>query len=86
MKIDWLSIRRRLLLLKIPDNVISKVIGKGGPTEVLCVIPVNEIMNKGISYVLSKTDEGSNKEQFDSFWNYDKLTWMSKNDPKTWNI
>ena len=80
------AIRRRLLLLKIPEDLISKFIGKGGPLEVLCVIPINEIMTKGISYVRSKTDEGSHKEKFDSFWNYFKLTWMTKYEPKTWNI
>ena len=80
------AIRRRLLLLKIPENLISKFIGKGGPMEVLCVVPINEILTKGISYVRSKTDESSYKEKFDSFWNYFRLTWMTKYDPKTWNI
>ena len=80
------AIRRKLLKLRIPESLVSKFIGKGGPLEILCVIPINEIMTKGISYVRSKTDEGEYSERFDSFWNYFKLTWMTMYNPTTWNI
>ena len=80
------AIRRKLLTLKIPENIISIFIGKGGQLEVLCIIPVGEIMTKGIYYIRQKTDEGGYTEKFDIFWNYLKATWMTKYDPNAWNI
>ena len=80
------AIRRKLITLRIPETLVSKFVGKGGPLELLCVIPARDILPKGISYVRSKTDEGSYSEKFDTFWNYFRSCWMTKYDPKTWNI
>ena len=89
--VGWLfhwkqAIRRKLISLHIPENLVSKFIAKGGTLELLCVIPIREIMTKGIAYVRSKTDEGTYRQKFDTFWNYFRTTWMTKYDPITWNI
>ena len=66
--------------------MISKFMRKDGPLEVLCVIPIREILTKGISYVRSKIDEGSYVEKFNCFWTYFRMTWMTKYDTHSWNI
>ena len=80
------AIRRKLISHHIPEQTVSKFVGKRGPLELLCVIPINEIMVKGISYVRKITDEGAYIDKFNTFWNYFQKTWMSTYHPNTWNI
>ena len=80
------AIRRRLLLIKLPENLISKFIGKGGPMEVLCVIPINEILTKVSLTCDQRQMRVRTRKNLVSFWNYFRLTWLTKYDPKTWNI
>jgi len=57
-----------------------------GPINVLTVIPINEIVTKGVPYVRSKTKEVEYEENFNEFWKYFISTWIKKYDPNTWNI
>jgi len=72
---------------KIPPPLVTKLIGPFGLISVLYVIPIKEIIKKGIPYVRYHMDEGSYKTEFDEFWTYFKHTWVSDiYDPKYWNL
>ncbi|EEY60508.1 uncharacterized protein PITG_13213 [Phytophthora infestans T30-4] len=45
--------------------------------DVLTIIPVDEIADKGIRYVRSLVDETGAKTKWDTFWRYFKNTWMN---------
>ncbi len=64
-------------ILYIPTNLI----GTDGLINLLTVIPITEIVNKGIPYIRNHFDEGKYSKCFDDFWNYFVSTWMVKYDP-----
>ena len=80
------AIRRKLLEFHIPKNLIRLLIGTDGIMNVLTVIPIEEIVTKGIPYCRCGFDESSHQVQFDSFWKYFISTWMVRYNPKVWNI
>ena len=77
------AIRRKLLSFHTPLHIIHQMIGKNG---VLTVIPVNEIITKGIPYCRSKINETGHTAKLDKFWKYFVDTWMGKYSPEDWNI
>ena len=80
------AIRRKLLSFHVPLNIIHQMIGKNGFMNILTVIPVDEIISKGIPYVRSKIDETGQKAKLDKFWKYFIQTWMVRYSPEDWNI
>eukprot|EP00644_Phytophthora_capsici_P002883 jgi/Phyca11/129533/e_gw1.85.132.1 len=57
-----------------------------GAIDVLTVIPINEITEKGIPFVRSRVDESGHRVKWDTFWRYFKRTWMLTYAPALWNI
>ena len=82
------AIRRKLIGYNLPLDHISKIIGNNGYMEILCIIPIVEIIPKGIPYVrfLMKDLEILSPGPYDSFWKYFTKTWMVTYNPLTWNI
>ena len=54
--------------------------------ELLTVIPIEEIVEKGIPYIQKNFDVGNYQKQFDIFWEYFINQWMNNTDPTLWNI
>jgi hypothetical protein len=82
------AIRRKLISYRLPVDDITKIIGENGYMEILCIIPIDEIISKGIPYVrfMMKDLESKNPGPYDSFWKYFSKTWLNTYDPRTWNI
>jgi hypothetical protein len=80
------AIRRKLLDLRIPKDIISRLVDPEGLLNILTVIPINEIECKGIPYIRAHFDEGGHTDKFDVFWNYFANQWMNMCDPNCWNI
>jgi hypothetical protein len=79
-------LRRKLLEYGIPKNLIHDLLGSEGPMELLTVIPIDEIVTKGIPYVRCKINEDKFEIKFDRFWKYFVKTWMHTYSPQQWNI
>ena len=60
---------KRLKELGIPKEMISDFLGENGPLNLLTVIPIPEIIPKGIPFIRATFDEKHYKPQFDAFWN-----------------
>ena len=60
--------------------------GQNGKIDILTIIPIDDILVKGISYVRSLMNETNNILELDSFWRYFKKTWIGEYNPKYWNI
>jgi hypothetical protein len=80
------AIRRKALEFHIPKELISHLIGQNGIMNILTVIPVEEILSKGIPYCRSRTIETSYQKELDHFWAYFEKTWLRQYDPRVWNI
>ena len=60
---------KRLKELGIPKEMISDFLGENGRLNLLTVIPIPEIIPKGIPFIRATFDEKHYKPQFDAFWN-----------------
>jgi hypothetical protein len=82
------AIRRKLISYRLPIYHVTKIIGDKGYMEILCYIPIEDIIPKGIPYVRSLMHELEMQYPgpYDSFWKYFMKTWMSTYNPNTWNI
>jgi len=58
-----------LICYRLPVDDITKIIGENGYTEILCIIPIDEIIPKGIPCVrlMMKDLESKNPGPYDSF-------------------
>ena len=55
--------------------------------NLLTVVPIPEIIPKGIPFIKATFDEKHYKPQFDAFWNYSFIkTWMADYPPELWNF
>ncbi|KUF91609.1 Hematopoietic prostaglandin D synthase [Phytophthora nicotianae] len=79
------ALRRKLIDLRIPKETVSHVMASGA-IDVLTVIPIDEIAEKGIPSVRSRVDESGHRVKWDTFWRYFKRTWMRTYDPALWNV
>ena len=77
------AMNKRLKELGIPKNMIADFLGENGPLNLLTVIPIPDIIPKGIPYIRAMFDEKQFKPQFDLFWQYFIIisTWMSNYPP-----
>ena len=81
------AIRRKLVKqFHIPLNMVSELMDGNGLINLLNIIPVNEIIVKGIPYIRAHFDEKTYSRQFDEFWVYFVKTWMKYYSPTDWNI
>ena len=76
--------------LGIPEDIYIPLLRAGGFIEILQVIPVEEIVKKGIPYVrfhlMKEKDMNADlKKKFSEFWRYFINTWTKTYDPTTWN-
>ena len=53
--------------------------------DILTVIPIEEIIPKGIPYIRANFNERGNREKFDQFWTYFVNTWIRNYPPDLWN-
>ncbi|KAG3058135.1 hypothetical protein PC121_g14520 [Phytophthora cactorum] len=67
------ALRRKMIDLRIPQETVSHVM-TAGVTDVLTVIPIGEITEKGISFVRSRVDESGHRGKWDTFWRYFERT------------
>ena len=63
-----LAIRRKLIERHIPLEIISQLMSTEGPINVHTVIPIEDIILKGIPYVISKTNKVGYEVNFNKFW------------------
>ena len=80
------AVRRKLLEFGIPKELISLLMDENGLINILTVIPVEEIVPKGIPFIRAHFDEGEYSRKFDQFWRYFQDTWINSYDPNNWNI
>ena len=80
------SVRRKLIELNVSREKITALVDSQGLLNLLAVIPIEDIENKGIPFIRHKFDEGQDKSKFDSFWRYFVNTWMTQYNPEDWNI
>ena len=59
---------------------------QNGKIDISTIIPIDDILVKGISYVSSLMNETNNIMGWDSSWRYFKKTWIVEYNPKYWNI
>ena len=71
------ALRRKMLELRIPKDLIKKVLGRDGLMNFFEVIPYDEIPD-AIAYVRIRANEGEFKSAFDKFWSYFLKIWMRK--------
>ena len=86
-------LRRKMLELHIPALFVHEVMKEGGPMELLTVIPVIEILAKGLPYVKEKVSQipfaGLHAEKLEKFFRYFEKTFCSdgaKYQYPLWNI
>ncbi len=79
--------RRYMEKLKMKNESVEYAL-KVGLLDLLTVIPINEIVTKGIPYLRSKLDKrhGGSVELWDLFWVYFQKTWIKKFKPALWNV
>lgn len=78
--------RRKLLALHVDNEVVAEFMAKHGLFELLTVIPIDEIVSKGIPYIKAHFDTKGHDEEFAEFWIYFESTWTVTYDPTIWNI
>jgi hypothetical protein len=78
------ALRRKMIDLHIPRQLISKLVNKDGLINILSHIPETEIISKGIPFIRHYFDEGEYTSHFNIFWKYFEKTWMGTYDE--WNI
>jgi hypothetical protein len=79
------ALRRKLVQLHVPLDLISSYFDENSHIGMLTVINPDEI-EKGIANVRAHSNETGYKKKFDIFWNYFRSTWMKRYDVSSWNI
>ncbi|KAG2897361.1 hypothetical protein PC119_g16668 [Phytophthora cactorum] len=79
------ALRRKMVELRIARPQISAVL-RPGVIDVLTIIPVDQIADKGIRFVRAQMDETGNKTKWDAFWRYFRKTWMTSYGADLWNV
>jgi hypothetical protein len=80
------AIKRKLKSdFHVSDDVVKQLIGTNGVMNILTVIPINEIIKKGIPYCRSKINEDGQESKLHAFWKYFEKTWCNEYDPNLWN-
>ncbi|ETO73153.1 hypothetical protein F444_10876 [Phytophthora nicotianae P1976] len=79
------ALPRKMIDLRIPQEAVSHVM-TAGVIDVLTVIPITEIAEKGIPFVRRRVDELGHQVQWDTSWRYFTRTWVRNYDPTPWNI
>ncbi|KAG3032222.1 hypothetical protein PC121_g4092 [Phytophthora cactorum] len=79
------ALRRKMVELRIARPQISAVL-RPGVIDVLTIIPVDQIADKGIHFVRAQMDETGNKTKWDAFWRYFRKTWMKSYGAGLWNV
>jgi len=80
------ALRRKLMEFGIPAKEVTNFIGESGKINILLIIPIDEIVTKGIPFVRSLVDESEYKTAYHNFWNYFTKTWMNDYNPQLWNL
>lgn len=83
------AIRRKLIKdFKVPSDAVSFLCGEHGLMNILCSIPIEDIVPFGISYIRSKMNqyEAMYGDKLEQFWKYFTRTWLNQYDPNHWNI
>ena len=81
------ALRRKLLELRVPKAVIHQLLGvENSLMDLLTVIPIPEIVVKGILYIHAHFNEQGNEEKFNSFWSYFVNTWIREYPADLWNF
>eukprot|EP01034_Spumella_vulgaris_P034631 gene34631-42719_t len=79
------AIKRYLESLKMGDEVVSYMM-QIGKMDLLTIIPVSEIVSKGIPFLRSMIDESACQDKWNKFWVYFIKNWILLHKPETWNI
>lgn len=83
------AIKRKMEDLKLHNDIIEYTLNDNS-LDMLCIIPIDEILTKGINFVRSNLDEFVLKEdenKWEEFWKYFIKFWCSdKQFMNTWNI
>jgi hypothetical protein len=79
------ALRRKLISLRVPIEQVKVAMGKG-VLDILTVLPVGEIEEKGIPYVRSLINCDGSRGKWNEFWRYFVTTWMQKYPVESWNI
>lgn len=80
------ALRRKLIEFGIPVKEVSELVGERGKINILLIIPIDEIISKGIPFVRNQVDEKQYQLAYNNFWNYFIKTWMKDYNPKLWNL
>ncbi|RAW24261.1 hypothetical protein PC110_g19309 [Phytophthora cactorum] len=79
------ALRRKMVELCIARPQISAVL-RSGVIDVLAIIPIDQIADKGFRFVRAQMDETGNKTKWDAFWRYFRKTWVTSYDAGLWNV
>ncbi|GMF63467.1 unnamed protein product [Phytophthora fragariaefolia] len=79
------ALRRKMIELRIPQDQIAAVLTPG-VLDILTIIPVDQIADKGVRFVRSKITETGSKTKWDTFWRYFRNTWMQSYGADLWNV
>ena len=72
------AIVKNLKERNISPELIRILTEPNGLFDILVIIPIDEILCKGIPYIRDNMDEGEFKDQFTQFWSYFiKANWGS---------
>jgi hypothetical protein len=86
-KFHWKqALRRKLIDLRVPKDIISRLVDPDGLINILTVIPIEDIESKGIPYIRAHFDEEGHTSKFDAFWKYFRSQWIHICDPNSYNI
>jgi hypothetical protein len=79
--------RRRLIGLKVSDDVISRLM-KPGMLDILTVIAHDEIATIGFEFIRDQLQISDDDESaaIEAFFEYFRSTWMNQYSPNDWNI
>ena len=61
------ALRRKLIQFGLSSKEVFTMISDGGSMEVLTIVPVDEILSKGVPYVRSITDEKPYQNIYNAF-------------------
>jgi hypothetical protein len=81
------ALRRKMLDYGINKEAISELLATNGLLELLTVIPIAEIENRGIPFIRATYNvKEDSLERFDKFWTYFRNNFFVRYPPEDWNI
>ncbi|CAN0059376.1 unnamed protein product, partial [Heterosigma akashiwo] len=80
------ALRRKLLKLGVAVQLVSDFVVRGGPADWLTVMHVDEILSKGVQFIMANFDCGKFKKEFLSFWTYFEKEWLKAANIHCWNL